>query len=210
MDILTYFKNHTIHNSNKPTVTIYFPEYNSENKYIYRYISNILKQYLSKDIFYNIQTESNEFFQIAYESPTKNEEKLYFPPDNCEGFIKDIYSCLDILPKWVQDPYPLKSLVYDKVITKENMKQIIHNQPYTMVVNIEYPDYDHLIRTYHFIKKLKNEIGKILIYAPEENVKHYFKKGGFYVVDSNFSTVLYGGFYLEEFIKKAEKFFPLK
>ena len=208
-EILDYFKNHAIHNPKKPTVTIHIPKYNNKRKYIYKYILNNIKRYFPKEPSYNIsmQTSNIDFFIIEHEKSTKDGGKEYFYPYNCKKFIKNPYGCLNTLPSWLKNPYPLKTIIYDKLITKENIKHLMQEKPYILVLNIEYPDYDHIIRTYNFIKKLKESTGEISIYKPDKSMKDYFKKGGFYVIDDNITTKVYGGFYLEKFIGNAKKYF---
>ena len=204
--IIDYFKNHTINNLKKSTVTIHIPEYNNKNKYIYKYILSSIKKYFPKELSYNIniQTSNIDFFMI------ENGKKEYFYPYNCQKFIKNPYGCLNKLPSWLKNPYPLKTIIYDKLVTKENIKHLMQKEPYILVINTKYPNYDHIIRTYNFIKNLKESIGEVLIYKPDESMKNYFKKGGFYVIDDNATTKVYGGFYLEKFIGNAKKYFSPK
>ena len=209
-EIVDYFNKNSIHNPNKPTVYIYIPKFSyNQKKYIYRYILNSIKKYFPKELPCNISMKTSDinFFMIVNKKLGESTEHKYFYPYHCKKFIETPYGCLDILPSWLKKPYTLNSIIYDDIITKDNIKSIIKKESYAIVLNTKYPNYDHIIRTYNFLEKLKESIGDVPTYRFDSNLEFYFKKGGFYIIDSNQTTKLYGGFYLEEFIKKSKKYF---
>ncbi|MCK5678910.1 MAG: hypothetical protein KAH72_10610 [Flavobacteriaceae bacterium] len=207
--IISNFKNYTIHDPKKSTLIIHIPKYNYKMKYIYKYILHSIERYISKEVAYNIEMKfsQNDLFLVEYKLLAKHAKRKYFYPYNCKEFIKTPYGCFNNFDSWLKNPYQQNTIIYDALITEENIMQITQDTPYILVLNIQYQDYDHIIRVHNFLKKLQNNIGNIPIYKPDITMQHHFKNGGFYIIDTNTSIKEFGSFYLEEFVKKAEKYF---
>lgn len=153
-----------------------------------------------------MKTSDIDFFMIMNKGSGESNRDKYFYPYNCKKFIETPYGCLDILPLWLKKPYTLNTIIYDDIITKDNINSIVKRDSNVIVLNTKYPNYDHIIRTYSFLEELKQSSGDIPTYIFDSNLENSFKKGGFYIIDANQTTKLYGGFYLDEFIKKSKNY----